>query len=82
LKVERRDNSVFISHSNLTIFANKFQDKATHETFYNIRVHKAEDEQGHALVKVWKPVGMMDVAAKDFQNWAELLLELHGIAKR
>jgi hypothetical protein len=76
LKVEKRGNSVFISHNDLTIFVNKFQDKETHQAFFNVRVHKAEKQNGNGLNKVWKPVGMMDVEAEDFMQFVEFLAEL------
>jgi predicted secreted protein len=58
------------------VFFNRYQDKQTHKVTFNIRVHKAEKQNGNGLVKVWKPVGEMDVGTEDFALLTKFLVEL------
>jgi len=79
LKVEMRGNSCFISHNGLTVFFNRFHDKQTHKVTFNIRVHKAEKQNGNGLSKVWKPVGEMDVSAEDYALLTKFLADLKTV---
>ena len=76
MKIERRDNSVFIAHNGLSIFFNKFEDKATHEQSFSIRVNKAELERGSGLVKKWHFVGDMVVDRAGYDQLCAMMNQL------
>jgi len=63
VKVERRGESCFISHSGLTIFCNKLPDG------YEFRVQTRKDGK-------WSLAGEMQVEPLDFQRFVEFLIKL------
>jgi hypothetical protein len=69
LKVERRDNSVLISHNGITIFANLLQDGS-----YTLKVTKRlHDVDGN---ETWITVGNMTVPKNAFYEFVDLLGDL------
>lgn len=64
MRIERQPNSVFISHSGLTIFANKTVNG------YVVKVTERLEDGS------WRTVKETDVSANDFRQWVYLLGEL------
>ena len=74
LKVEKRGDSCFISHNNLTLFINKYFDKKDPKTpYFRFKVTRAEGNYG---ARQWFLVGDFDCDAETFHNFATLMSEL------
>ena len=73
MKLEKRDNSVFISHGGLTVFFNALRNRETGEKFYSISVNKAEGEPEN---RTWTKTGNMTVNPDVF---ADLTLKLASL---
>jgi hypothetical protein len=64
MKIEKRGNSVFISHSGLTIFLNRTKEGYT--------IKSTERLQNGD----WRESGFMRVSSEDFKKFADLIGEL------
>jgi hypothetical protein len=64
MKIEKRGNSVFISHSGLTVFCNKIREGFTIKATERL-------ENGS-----WREAGFMKVQAEDFRIFFRFLEEL------
>jgi len=68
LKVEKRGDSVFISHNGLTVFFNRFKDGYGIKATYR--------EASNPLADKWLEAGKMSVDVADFDLLVKLLREL------
>jgi hypothetical protein len=68
VKIERRENSVFVSHNGLTVFFNRFKDGYGIKTTYR--------EQSNPLADKWLVAGKMSVNNTDYDRLVKLLGEL------
>lgn len=64
MKIEKRDNSVFVSHEGLTVFFNRYREGST------VRV-TTRDQQD-----VWHEAGKMNLSNDDLKRFADLLGDL------
>lgn len=68
MKVERRGNSVFISHNGLTLFFNRYGSE------YSIKA--TTRESSNPMAEKWLAAGKMRVDRAAFDKLVELLTEL------
>ena len=64
MKIEKRDNSVFISHEGLTVFFNRYREGST------VRV------TSRGAGDVWSEAAKMNLSTEDLKRFAGLLGEL------
>ena len=64
MKIEKRDNTVFVSHEGLTVFFNRYKEGST------VRVTTRDDKD------VWHEAGKMNLSNVDLKRFAEMLGDL------
>ncbi len=66
MKIEKRDNSVFVSHNGLTILANKTREG------YSLKT----TEMVESSCARWVTAELMELTTEDFRKWLSLLAQL------
>lgn len=67
MKLEKRENTVFVSHGGLTVFFNALKNRETGEKFYSINVNQNTGDRANSK---WETVGQMTVNPDLFNELA------------